>query len=77
MYKEESSKHLIEMNYMGCEYILEYQGLIEQFLSIYVVLLALFLINETKKTLNYIFSLVMVYKTHSKQSMECNQQKIC
>jgi hypothetical protein len=42
-YKEESSKHLIDIGLsMGCEYMLEYQGLIEQFVSSYVVLLPLF-----------------------------------
>jgi hypothetical protein len=41
-YKEDPSKHLIDIGLsMGCVYILEYQGLIEQFVSSYVVLLSL------------------------------------
>ena len=42
-YGEEPSDHLIDIGLsMGCEYMLGYQGLIENFVSSYVVLCPLF-----------------------------------
>jgi hypothetical protein len=78
MYKEEPSKHLIDIGLsMGCEYMLEYQWLIEQFVSSYVVLHPLFYKYWNNNKLLIISKLCHVHKTHRKQSMEWSQQKIC